>query len=182
MFLFDNLNLRCTIYMRQDFFSQPSQHNFIAYDLINGNLSGWLFFSWLSWNASNSSLALKISTHKLRPDSPPRIVERIVNSYSTPTPRLLGIWGSLAGLKIRRDFILHLGTLFYVKNCGRQLYLFMNEKLGYCLFDLNEMFDLLHIFTTKKLMKMKNWPPSAHKELNSVWVTEADFSFSSIFW
>ena len=39
----------------------------------------------------------------------------------------------------------------------------------YCLFDLNEMFDLLHHFTTKKSMKMNNRPPSAHKELNSLW-------------
>ena len=39
----------------------------------------------------------------------------------------------------------------------------------YCLFDLNEMFDLLHHFTTKKSMKMKNRPPSAHKEFNSLW-------------
>ena len=35
----------------------------------------------------------------------------------------------------------------------------------YHLFDLNEMFDLLHTFTTKKLMKMKNRPPSAHKRI-----------------
>ena len=38
----------------------------------------------------------------------------------------------------------------------------LEEEL-YCLFDLNEMFDLLHTFTTKKSMKMKNRPPSAYK-------------------
>ena len=37
----------------------------------------------------------------------------------------------------------------------------------YCIFDLNEMFDLLHHFTTQKSMKMKNRPPSAHKELKN---------------
>ena len=45
----------------------------------------------------------------------------------------------------------------------------------YCLFDLNEMFDLLHHFTPKKLTKMKNRPPSAHKELNSVWADGGRF-------
>ena len=45
----------------------------------------------------------------------------------------------------------------------------------YCIFDLNEMFDLLHTFTTKKSMKMKNRPQSAHKELNSVWADGGRF-------
>ena len=31
---------------------------------------------------------------------------------------------------------------------------------SYCLLDLNEMFDLLHTFTTKKSMKMKNVQPA----------------------
>ena len=45
------------------------------------------------------------------------------------------------------------------------LALFMCAEIHdfYCLFDLNEMFDLLHTFTTKKSMKMKNLPPSTHK-------------------
>ena len=41
------------------------------------------------------------------------------------------------------------------------------KRIEYYIFDLNEMFDLLHHFTTKKLMKMKNRPPSAHKEFHS---------------
>ena len=45
----------------------------------------------------------------------------------------------------------------------------------YCLFDLNEMFELLHHFTTEKSMKMKNRPPSAHKELNSLWADGGRF-------
>ena len=45
----------------------------------------------------------------------------------------------------------------------------------YCLFDLNEMFGLLHHFTTKKSMKMKNRPPLAHKEFNSLWADGGRF-------
>ena len=47
--------------------------------------------------------------------------------------------------------------------------------VSYCLFDLNEMFDLLHHFTTKKLTKMKNRPPSAPKEFNSLWADRGRF-------
>ena len=49
--------------------------------------------------------------------------------------------------------------------------------MEYCLFYLNEMFDLLHTFTTKKSMKMKNQPPSANKELNSVWADGGNTEF-----
>ena len=50
----------------------------------------------------------------------------------------------------------------------------LDERL-YCLFDLNEMIDLLHTFTTKKSMKMKNRPPSAHTEFNYLWADGGRF-------
>ena len=58
----------------------------------------------------------------------------------------------------------HRKIRFYIRQSEVERYV----RLAYCIFDLNKMFDLLHTFTTKKSMKMKSWPPSAHKELNSV--------------
>ena len=59
--------------------------------------------------------------------------------------------------------------------CLRLCAMYRGLRRLYCLFDLNEMFDLLHTFTTKKSMKMKNRPPSAHKEFNSVWADGGRF-------
>ena len=52
----------------------------------------------------------------------------------------------------------------------------------HCLFDLNEMFDFLHTFTTKKSMEMKNRHPSAHEELNSVWADGGRFFIFKKIW
>ena len=60
-----------------------------------------------------------------------------------------------------------------VTPCSLSSRLCRRSRRIYCLFDLNEMFDLLHHFTTKKSVKMKNRPPSA--QLNSVWADGGRF-------
>ena len=89
-----------------------------------------IIFSRLSCNTSDSSLAPKIFARKLRPDSPPVIVDRITNLYSTPTPRLQRIWGGLAGHKIRSNIIVNFRTLFYAENCMRQSDFFADCRQG----------------------------------------------------
>ena len=110
--------------------SQPSQWSLTAYELRNGTPSRCYFFIRLSCNTSDSSLAPKIFARKLRPDSPPLIVDSMTNLYSTPTPRLQRIWGGLAGHKIRSNIIVNFRTLFYAENCMRQSDFFADCRQG----------------------------------------------------
>ena len=95
----------------------PLQRSLTVYALGGGTMIKWLFFRWLSCNASDSLLASEIIARELMPDLTRGIVESVTYSYVTSTLPIQDTWGGLAVIKCGAR------QLYILKPCSMRKFL-----------------------------------------------------------